>query len=101
MEWILVPKKPTPEMLAAMRKTMPKMADKRKWVSSDVKHLRRWNAAISSAPKHPTKTEIIQRAIYAALGCTKIDYRSGKKIDEAAEQITRFVEAALAETSNK
>lgn len=43
------------------------------------------------------RTKTIQRAICSALGCTKIDYRSPKKIDDAAAQITRFVERALDE----
>lgn len=40
-------------------------------------------------------TDIIQGAIFAALGCTKIDYSSPKRMDEAAEQIARFVDEAL------
>ena len=48
-----------------------------------------------------TRTEIIQKAIYAALGCTKIDFRSPKSVDGAAAQITKFVEAALDEQNPK
>ncbi len=36
--------------------------------------------------------ERVSDAIYAALGCTHIDRRSVRKIQEAAEQIARFVE---------
>lgn len=39
--------------------------------------------------------EIIQRAIYAALGHVKIDYRSPKRLDEAAGVIADFVVVAL------
>ena len=51
-------------------------------------------------PKLPQRKRIglsvaIQAAILAALGCTTIDYHSPKKLDEAAEQIARFVEDAL------
>ena len=42
-----------------------------------------------------TREQHIQKAVLAALGCTKIDYRSPKKLDEAAAAIARFVEAEL------
>lgn len=42
-----------------------------------------------------TRVSLIQEAIYAALGCTKIDYRSPVKMDEAAAQIALFVEDYL------
>jgi hypothetical protein len=37
----------------------------------------------------------IQPAVLAALGCTPINYRNPRKLDEAATQITRFVLAAI------
>lgn len=40
---------------------------------------------------------IIQRAILAALGNVKIDYRSPLKMDKAAGEIARYVDAALTE----
>ena len=48
-----------------------------------------------------TRPEIIQMAVLAALGCTTINYRSPRKLDESAEQIARFVEAALAEAERR
>lgn len=36
----------------------------------------------------------IQAAIYAALGCTRVDYKRPKKIDQAAAQIANFVRAS-------
>jgi hypothetical protein len=44
-----------------------------------------------------TRKDKIQMAVLAALGCTKIDYRSPKRMDDAAERIARFVEMALDE----
>lgn len=41
----------------------------------------------------------IQQAILAALGCTKIDYRSPRKLDKAASQIADFVIAAARDQS--
>ena len=38
---------------------------------------------------------MIQRAVFAALGCTTVDHRSPLKLDGAATQITRFVLQAL------
>lgn len=43
-----------------------------------------------------SKTDAIQGAVYAALGCTTIDRRSPRRLDEAAKQIARFVEDAIA-----
>lgn len=37
----------------------------------------------------------IQAAVFAALGCVTIDYRNPRKMDEAAEQIARFVSDAI------
>jgi hypothetical protein len=39
--------------------------------------------------------EAIQRGVYAALGCVKLDYRSPKRLDEAAGIIADFVVAEL------
>src|SRR2546423_512217 len=33
----------------------------------------------------------VQAAIYAALGCTRINYSSGKQVDKAASHIAQFV----------
>lgn len=56
-------------------------------------------AAIDLLREHPSpptsRMEAISAAILAALGCTKIDYRSGAKMNEAANQIATFVEDAL------
>lgn len=41
------------------------------------------------------RVSIIQEAVFAALGCTKIDYRSPAKMDDAAAQIATFVEDYL------
>jgi len=46
--------------------------------------------------QQPERLSLIQGAVFAALGCTKIDYRSPKKMDEAAAQIAAFVEDSLA-----
>lgn len=54
MEWVLVPKEATPQMIRAMAETMPKKKAEFQLVSEEVKHLRRWKAAVSSAPKPPT-----------------------------------------------
>lgn len=59
-EWVLVPLRPTKQMLEAMKKTMPRLVDKRLWVSADVKHLRRWNAALSCIPIPPANIKIVQ-----------------------------------------
>ena len=42
-----------------------------------------------------SRVSLIQEAVLAALGCTKIDYRSPKQMDEAAGQIAAFVEDIL------
>ena len=36
----------------------------------------------------------IQAAVYAALGCTKIDFRSPLKVDQATAQIVNFVKSS-------
>ena len=42
-----------------------------------------------------SRLSLIQEAVLAALGCTKIDYQSPKKMDEGASQIAAFVEDIL------
>jgi len=53
----------------------------------------------TSPPERPeastSRKEAIAMAVYAALGCTKIDYRSPRKMYQASEQIADFVEDAL------
>ncbi len=39
--------------------------------------------------------QVIQRAIFAALGTVKLDYRSSKRLDEAAGIIADFVIAEI------
>lgn len=40
--------------------------------------------------------EVIRRGIYAALGTVKLDYRSSKRLDEAAGIIADFVVTEIA-----
>lgn len=60
MEWVLVPKDPTPQMIAAMIATMPRKRSEFQSVSEEVKHLRRWRAALNSAPQPPADAVSIQ-----------------------------------------
>ena len=53
MEFVLVPKEPTEAMLKAMIETMPRKKSDFQIVSEEVKHRRRWKAALTSAPKPP------------------------------------------------
>lgn len=53
MEWVLVPKEPTPQMIAAMSATMPRKRAPFQWTSNEVKHRRRWQAALNAAPQPP------------------------------------------------
>lgn len=54
MDWLLVPKTPTPQMIQAMIETMPRKKADFQIVSEEVKHRRRWQAALSAAPKPPS-----------------------------------------------
>ncbi|HYF56689.1 MAG TPA: hypothetical protein VEA41_20720 [Salinarimonas sp.] len=47
----------------------------------------------------PERTEAIRDAVMVAFGCTKVDHRSIRRLQEAAAQITRFVEGALDRTA--
>lgn len=40
--------------------------------------------------------DVIQRAVFEAFGAVKLDYRSPKRLDEAAGIVAEFVMAALA-----
>jgi hypothetical protein len=40
--------------------------------------------------------DVIQRAVFEAFGTVKLDYRSPKRMDEAAGIVAEFVMAALA-----
>jgi hypothetical protein len=48
-----------------------------------------WRSSMSSK-------QVIQRGVYAALGAVKLDYRSPKRLDEAAGIIADFVIAEIA-----
>jgi hypothetical protein len=41
------------------------------------------------------RKEAVQRAVYAAFGCVKLDYRSPKRLDDAAGIVADFVCAEL------
>lgn len=51
---------------------------------------RQYESPSQGASPYPS----MQAAIYAALGCTKIDFRSPVRVDEAAAQIARFVRSS-------
>lgn len=42
-----------------------------------------------------TRHKIVQRAVFAAFGCVKLDYRSPRRLDEAASVVADFVCAEL------
>ena len=54
---------------------------------------------VKIAARRATQPQTMEAAVYAALGCTEIDFRSPPKLEDAAAQIAQFVKSS-AEYSN-